>query len=61
MTDTQHVPAGKRVGDRALRADLRSRVGLVDPPDQVLQLIQYRDCLCQQRDRLDRHPIGREQ
>lgn len=41
----QHVPAGERVGDGALRADPRGRVGLVDPPDQNLKLIKRRACL----------------
>jgi hypothetical protein len=48
----QHVPAGQRVGDRAVGPHLGSGVGPVDPPDQVLELIQHRLRLYEQRGRV---------
>lgn len=37
MTGAQDVPAGQCVGDRAVRADTRGRVGPVDPPGSGFQ------------------------
>ena len=49
MPQPQHIPARQRVGDRAIRTNLRSSVGAVDPPDEHLQLIESRTGFSQQR------------